>query len=170
MDNNELRTQMIDDIVKFIYPEGRHINDQYLLRHIMNQYKPILGEGEWSVFYSSLLNDISYGSENNILVKQGSLIGLTDLGREMGKAGGYIKYNEKAKRQEKRTRFWDNTEKIAVIVSPIITIICSYIYIELDNITLSKSTFFFSTFSFFFGLTINSLFKFLKRLGTNDNT
>ena len=100
MDKNEIRDQMIDSIVNFIYPEGRHVGSQYLLRHIMNEYKSQLGENEWRVFYNSLIEDLQDGGETALLVKNGSLIGLTDLGRKIGSKGGYIAYKKDVEKQK----------------------------------------------------------------------
>lgn len=163
MDKNEIRDQMIDSIVNFIYPEGRHINYQYLLRHIMNEYKLQLGENEWRVFYNSLMEDLQNGGDSALLVKNGSLIGLTELGREMGKVGGYTKFVEKRAREERLLKFFDITEKFAVIIGPVVTLIGAYA--TMNNVVATEYGVIAVTAiaSFTIGLTTRPLIRFLTR-------
>jgi len=94
MDKNELREYLIDIIVKKLYEEGRAVDESSVIYRIAQQeYQANGGEVRtWNVFYDSLRDDMLSEKNETILIRHGKNLGLTDLGREMGAAGGYIKF------------------------------------------------------------------------------
>ena len=99
MDKIELREYLIDIIVKKLYEEGRAVDESSVIYRIAKQeYQNNGGEARtWNVFYDSLRDDMLSEKNETILIRHGKNLGLTDLGREMGASGGYIKYKAAAR-------------------------------------------------------------------------
>ena len=131
MDKTELRKQVIDFIVVYLHPKGEMIGRSEL----SGQVKKRVGDGfasdpQWNRFYDSVIADITSPANDVILITEGNLIGLSDLGRSMGDTGGYVKYKtkcaqtekEKASNEEKQRKF-DRTHKITVSTCAVLTLV-----------------------------------------------
>jgi len=121
MDKTELRKQVIDFIVVYLHPKGEMIGRSEL----SGQVKKRFGDGfasdpKWNRFYDSVIADITSPANDVILITDGSLIGLSDLGRTMGDAGGYTAYRSKERISRAASRYLLTAYYLTAIIAALV--------------------------------------------------
>ena len=127
MDKHELRDRVADEIVSVIYQQEIRVVKSKLEGRIKTQFAEYLTDYKKSINFVSAV--ISSLEQENVLLTEDAVIGLTPLGRKMCESGGYIKYKamcaqaEKEKKDnEERQRRLDRTHKITVSTCAVLTL------------------------------------------------
>ena len=129
MNIHEIREKMIDEIVMTIYEYDTRVKASALEKNIAKNFEQYFGcnHKQCTDFYYMLEEDLE---TEHIVIKKGAFIGLTELGREMAKKGGYTKY----KVAQKTTNL---IQKIVLYTYYITSIIGTFVMAKLINFSKS---------------------------------
>jgi hypothetical protein len=120
---------MIDEIIMTIYEYDTRIKASALEKNIAQNFEQYFdyNHKQCTDYYHMLEEDME---TEHIVIKKGAVIGLTELGREMAKKGGYTKY----KVAQKTTNL---IQKFILYTYYITTIIGTFVMAKLINFSKS---------------------------------
>lgn len=96
MNKTNLRVSAIDYTLRFLCDTGRGVREQYLRDTIKREF-PMTDEREQRLWLMSLLEDMKATGAISIV---GSMVMITDKGREVVEAGGVEQYRQKVQTEQ----------------------------------------------------------------------